>query len=267
MIMFLQGSFFSRILGMETGITVVAPDDPGGPVPSPVVYLLHGLCGRSSDWVNYTMLPVFAAEYRLTFIMPEGARSFYADMRNGQQYFSYLTGELPDRCAALFQLSHKREETAIIGASMGGFGALRAALSLPERYGFCAAFSPPCLFLEEGLNEMRSPATRTDVITAWGEQIVRDFQGIFGERLEWSPEYELTDLAAKAAGEPVKPEIYLACGREDPLYPMNHRFYEIVQGLDLPATFEEWAGSHDWFFFNEALQRVLKQYFRCNIQG
>lgn len=260
--MILQGSFFSRILEMETGITVVAPDGPGGPVPSPVVYLLHGLCGRSGDWVNYTMLPVFAAEYRLTFIMPEGGRSFYTDMTNGQQYYSFLTGELPDQAAALFHISDKREDTAIIGASMGGFGALRAALTLPGKYGFCAAFSPPCLFLKEGLDEMRSPATRPAVINAWGEQMVRDFQGIFGEPLEWRPEYELTDLASQAAGEPVKPEIYLACGREDPLFPMNSRFYTHVKGMGLPLTFEEWPGSHDWFFFNEALQRALNWYFR-----
>ncbi len=61
---------------METGITIIAPGDYNRDQPFQVVYLLHGLCGRSGDWVDYTMLPAYANQYQTLFVMPDGARSF-----------------------------------------------------------------------------------------------------------------------------------------------------------------------------------------------
>jgi len=48
--MILRGNFFSQKLEMETSITIVAPNKFYSQ-PYKVVYLLHGLCGRSGDWV------------------------------------------------------------------------------------------------------------------------------------------------------------------------------------------------------------------------
>jgi len=88
--MILRGVFFSQKLGMETNISIVAPDKPSGQ-PYKAIYLLHGICGRSGDWIDYTMLPNYSKEYQAVFIMPEVARSFYSDMKYGLKYFSYIT--------------------------------------------------------------------------------------------------------------------------------------------------------------------------------
>lgn len=32
-----------------------------------------------------------------------------------------------------------------------------------------------------------------------------------------------------------------------------------MKKLDFDFTYEEWAGDHDWYFFNEALKKALEK--------
>lgn len=256
--MILKGSVFSKVLEMETGITIVIPTDFKNNNNYQAAYLLHGLCGSSGDLLNYTMLPVYANDYNAIIIMPDAARSFYTDMKYGQRYFTYLTEELPFICKTIFNISTKREDTAIIGASMGGYGALKSALSKPAQYGYCCAFSSPCLFLKEGLDYQRAEGETEKFRNEIGEQLIKDFIAMFGPELEWNPDNEILELAAKINSQTVKPKIYSACGKEDPFYYHNVRFKGEIKKLDFDFTFEEWPGVHDWYFFNEALKRALK---------
>lgn len=139
-----------------------------------MVYLLYGLCGSNGDWANYTMLPVYASDYNAIFIMPEIFRSFCSDMKFGFECFSFISEELPIICKSVFNISSEREDTIIIGNSMGGYGALKCALSKPEQYGHCCAFSSPCLFLKEDLDK-HGEIEKFRMV--YGEQMLKDFKG------------------------------------------------------------------------------------------
>ncbi|MBP2144478.1 S-formylglutathione hydrolase FrmB [Methanococcus voltae] len=260
--MILRGHVFSNVLEMETGITAVIPNEFNPDEKYKVIYLLHGMCGRSGDWVDYTMLPVYANDYHTIFIMPEVIRSFYTDMKYGQKFFKYVTEELPTLCRSVFNISDKREDTGIIGASMGGYGALKSALSKPEQYGYCCAFSSPCLFLKEGMDYQRENEHTEEFKAMYGEQLIRDFHACFGERLEWIPEYEILELAKKVSDNQLKPKIYCNCGNEDYFLNENMRFSEEMKKLDFDFTFEELPGNHDWYFFNQALKKSLEFCFK-----
>lgn len=261
-IMILRGYVLSKVLEMETGITVVIPNTikPAGSYRT--AYLLHGLYGSSGNWADFTMLPVYADKYDVIFIMPEVARSFYTDMKYGLRYFTYVTEELPRICESIFNISSRREDTAVIGASMGGYGALKCALSRPEQYGYCCAFSSACLFLKEGLDKMRSAEGRKECKDTFGEQLFRDFVSMFGEQLEWDPRNEILELAKKLDVQQIKPKIYSACGAKDSFLEDNSRFAREMKKLSFDFTYEEWQGYHDWYFFNEALQKALRICFR-----
>lgn len=255
--MLLRGFVLSDMLEMETGITILTPSADSAHRPHRVVYLLHGLFGRNGDWADYTMLPTFAGDYNAVFVMPEVARSFYSDMVYGQKFFSYITEELPRICRNTFNISAKPEDTAVIGASMGGYGALKAALSKPAQYGYCCAFSSAWLFTKEMLDELRTEQGKKAAIAHYGRQMVTDTHSIFGERLEWKPESDILELAKRAQEEPAQPRIYCACGTEDFLHADNDRFQHEMEKLELDFTYEEWKGRHDWYFFNDALKKGL----------
>lgn len=259
--MILRGNVFSKVLEMETGLTIVTPNEFKVGHKYQVAYLLHGLCGRNGDWADYTMLPAYANDYNVIFIMPEVARSFYTDMKYGLKYFTYITEELPNICRSIFNISAEREDTAVIGASMGGYGALKCALSKPEQYGYCCAFSSACLFLKEGLDRQRAEGETQEFKAIYGEQLIKDFESIFGKQLEWNSKEEILELAKKINHNTTKPKIYCACGTEDYMHEANVRFRDEMETLDHNFTYEEWEGSHDWYFFNEALKKALRLCF------
>lgn len=258
--MILRGTVFSNILGKDTGITIVTPGNLQEGGPYKVAYLLHGLCGDSATWVDDSMLPVYAREGRTIFILPDAARSFYTDMRHGPRYFTYLVEELPQLCKAVFQISARREDTAILGASMGGYGALKCALSRPEQYGMCGAFSSACLFLKDGLAEQQKPGGKQVFIEQYGEQLYLDFLSIFGEELEWKPEYEVLELAKRLQKKESKPAIYMTCGSSDPFQPSHAQFRKEMEPLGFDFQYEEWPGGHDFFFFDHSLKRAIHHF-------
>ena len=254
--MILRGSVFSRILEMETGITVITPQDYQTDEPYKVAYLLHGLCGNSGNWADYTMLPAHALDCRAVFVMPEAGRSFYADMKYGQRFFSYVADELPLICKRTFNVSAAREDTAVMGVSMGGYGALKVALSRPEQFGSCCAFSSACLYLREQIRGMNMLGDLDAMREYIGEQLIRDFQAILGDGFETKPEDQILDLAADA-GAGRRTRIYSACGAGDDLRGDNRRFRDDMLRLGYDFTYEEWVGGHDWIFFDAALKKAL----------
>jgi S-formylglutathione hydrolase FrmB len=257
--MILRGDVASDMLAAHTGLNMVIPDRAEGPFR--VCYLLHGLHGNQDTWLDNTMLPVFAKEYGAVFVMPGGGRSFYRDMRYGHRYFSYITEELPALCGRILNISSAREDTAIMGCSMGGYGSLTAALSLPERFGFCGAISSAFLFPTEALRGVRSRSE------AWIRQqapemvrLYEDFKCIFGEELEPGPRDDPAELVRRLSEGPQKPVIYAACGEGDEFFAENLRFKGELEKYRFDFTWEAWPGLHDWVFFNEALQRGLRKW-------
>ncbi|MCD8138241.1 MAG: esterase family protein [Planctomycetaceae bacterium] len=242
---------------MMTGVTLVGPHDYPLDRPYNVCYLLHGLCGSNGDWANFTLLPQYAQQYHTIFVLPEVGRSFYTDMAHGPRYFSYVADELPDTVRSLFNVSAERDKTAVIGASMGGYGALKCALSRPERFGKVAAFSSACLFLRDDLDILRSPLGRAKAEEFFGKRLPLDMECVFGESFAWSEEHDIPSLAGRALAAGNPPDLFLACGESDYLVVPNRRLRDHLAAMHYPVTYQEWLGEHNWFFFNTALEKAL----------
>ena len=253
--MILRGDFSSKTLRLTTNIQVLIPDHKTGPFR--VAYLLHGLHGNQGTWLDRTMLPVYANDYNVIFVMPEANRSFYLNLKYGRKYYDYVSDELPQLCREIFNISANREDTAAIGCSMGGHGAFRLSMTKPEQYGFCGAISPACLYFKPILDALRAdPSPHLgDPETA---EIYVDLHCTYGEGLEYNADYDISELAKKFPPSAPKPKFYVSCGTEDSLRKENLRFRDEIKNTDFDYTYEEWAGGHDWYFFNEALKKTLE---------
>ena len=93
----------------------------------------------------------------------------------------------------------------------------------------------------------------------YGEQLLRDFQAILGENLQWNPQNEILELAK--ASESSKPTIFSFCGMDDYTREINIRFASCMEDLGFDFTYEEWPGSHDFYFWNEAIKKSLEKIF------
>jgi S-formylglutathione hydrolase FrmB len=259
--MILRGSVYSESLNMYTGISFLGPEKVRRGGAYKVVYLFHGLHGNNSTWLDNTQLPVYAKAYDTLFVMPEVGRSFYANMKHGLAFFTYVRDELPEICGRVFNISASPGDTAVMGCSMGAYGALKCAFSKPERYGFCGGISTACLFLNENLDGLRiEPGPWLKAGGPDAEAVYRDFRMAYGDDLQYSPEDLILSLVEKSMAAPRRPELYMACGTGDEFYGENIRFRSEMEKRGFDFTFEEWTGAHDWYFFNEALKKALERW-------
>jgi len=230
-------------------LLVVLPD-PGrmGDVPvarRKVLYLLHGLSDDATAWQRYTSIETLAAAYGLVVVMPSVGRSFYTDQPNGQAYFSYLTEELPRYLNDVFGLAPQREDCFIAGNSMGGYGAMKAALLHPERYAAAASFSG-VLSLE--ILRLNPNDTRQ-----------KEFGLLFGDldKLSGSDHDPFVWLQTAAQTPSAAPHLFIAVGRQEDLYPLSGIFHAACQSLGLSSEYHEEDGHHDWFLWDRQIRQFL----------
>lgn len=243
--------FFSQMLGMQSEVYVVVPQkSTKGEIgvngksedkAYKCLYLLHGLSDDHTIWMRRTSIERYATEYGVCVVMPCGARSFYTDMKYGMKYFSYITEELPAVIGEFLKVSTKREDTYIAGLSMGGYGALKAALKRPDVYCAVAGLSSVADIRCGGFDETLVP--------------------VFGENIEIPDDEDLFYLAEKTNASPMKPKVFMGVGTEDFLYADNAKLRAHFEKLDYDFTYRESPGVHGWGFWDEYIQYVLAWMF------
>ncbi|MDO4549069.1 MAG: alpha/beta hydrolase-fold protein [Clostridia bacterium] len=261
---FLTGAIFSESLNMDTTVSVILPHDsrfhrgicefpPGVAArenPKTLI-LLHGLTDNWVAWGHRSRILCYAEMYDVAVIMPEVQRSFYQDMEYGEAYFTYVTEELPELAARMFNVSVSPEDLMLAGLSMGGYGALRCGLSNPGNYRAIGAFSS-ATDIEGFVHNM--PVRRETL------RFDRVLKGIFGENLRVPEGAILTKLADKAASSGANVPIMMTCGTEDELYAGNVDTYEYLKGKGMNVTFDEWPGIHEWGFWDKSILLFLERF-------
>ena len=114
-----------------------------------LIVLLHGLGGDAHGWFTTTeVVQRLHASMRCgelppsVILLPSGGVSYWADWADGHHAYASAVMVLVTAVSARRGLDASPEAGAIIGASMGGFGALSIGLQHPERFGTIIALSP-----------------------------------------------------------------------------------------------------------------------------
>lgn len=246
-----QGCFMSKTLGVETNIYVYLPHDDekyhNNQSPMKTLILLHGYSGNQFNWRRYTSLERYASKHNMAIICPDGGVSMFADMVYGQKYFEFISTELISIINQFFKIPTDRDNLFIGGLSMGGYGALKAALTYPERFSKCVAFSSGIML---GM---------PDFVKQINEYKVGYMIGAFGTSAEYESANNLFYLADKLDVN-IAPTILLTCGKQDDLYAINQQFYQHLISKNIPTEWKEWDGNHEWDFWDESLRIAIKEF-------
>ncbi len=247
----IQCDFSSEVLGMAMSMNVILPQNTtrqigmegrAGEGKFPTLYLLHGCSDDHTIWLRRTSIERYVAPLGLAVVMPNAHRSYYTNMKEGFDYWDYISQEIPRLARRFFPLSEKREENFVAGLSMGGYGAFKMALKCPET--FCAAASLSGALEMDWMTQSRPDEAR---------RIFGDLKQL--QDSEHDAVRMLEDLVA--SGRPV-PKLFQACGTEDFLYQANRRFKAAVEPKGLDYTYLEKPGTHCWEFWDDTIQDVLK---------
>jgi len=252
---FIQLNYHSDALGMGVSVNVILPEQAktligmatGSTQTYKTLYLLHGLSDDHSIWMRRTSIERYAAERGIAVVMPAVGRSWYTDTAYGAGYFTFITQELPAVCRGYFRgMSQKREDTLVAGLSMGGYGAVKAALRCPETFGGCASLS--------GALDIIRRATDTNVARE------PEWRGIFGDKTAQDVlggNCDLFALAEQNAAQGPRPRLFIWCGTEDFLLEDNRRFHEHLQQLKIAHRYKESKGNHSWQWWDKHIQTAL----------
>lgn len=264
-------NFFSKKLFRHVSFKVILPVDPitvtidddetvWDKKPFQTLYLLNGVFDDCNAWINNSRILRLAEEKKIAVVMPSGENSFYLDAPGingatraaniGDMYSQFISEELVEFTRSIFPLSKKREDTFIGGLSMGGYGALINGLKYHKTFSRIAALSP-ALMIDDAINSTYNKHV-----------ILRNrafFESYFGDlnqikESEKNPFWLVENLKKQKVE---LPKIYLACGKNDHLFPRCEEFASFLMTQETEFLFEKNSGDHDWNFWDTYIERVL----------
>lgn len=235
----------SKSLDLFVPVTVIYPDNKFEDLK--VLYLLHGYTGNNMDWVLKSDIYKLAIEKEIVVVMPSINNSFYTDMYYGYNYFTYLTKELPEVVENIFKIKHKKENVFIAGLSMGGYGAIKAAFTYPDKYYGAASLS--------GVLDIKETYQNTGITNS---KVI----GIFGKGESFTENENVHDLFILSQNlEKEKVKLYISCGTEDFLYHQSIKFKKHLEENKIDFKYYEGPGEHNWQYWNNEIKKVLDYFF------
>jgi S-formylglutathione hydrolase FrmB len=217
----------------------------------PVVYLLHGGGGSFREWSNYSDVTRFA-EASLVLVMPQGDYSYYVNAaeRPGDRYEDYIVQDLLADVEAKYPIANGRSNRAIVGVSMGGFGAIKIALSHPDLFAIAGALSP-------AIDVPRRRFSIKRIQQYWAHR------SIFGP---WGSDARRRNdpfVLARSVDASKASYLFLTCGAGEGLLEANREFAAVLTEQHLQYEFHVVPGGHDWNQWNRQLPSLFERLLRC----
>lgn len=239
-------TFHSASLDRAITYRVIMPAKTPPAQKLAVVYLLHGGGGSYRDWSNYSDVARYAEQGYL-LVMPEGDYSYYTNSaeRPQDKYEDYIVKDFIADVEARFPAIPRRDSRAIIGVSMGGFGAVKIALKHPDLYAFAAGLSsaldvPSRPFSIKRISQYRG---HEQIFGPWGSATRRENDPL---------------VLVQAADAKATPYMFLACGDREGLLAVNRKFANLLRQRGLKYEFHSVAGgNHDWVQWNGQLPALF----------
>jgi S-formylglutathione hydrolase FrmB len=263
-------------LSEDTVVRVLLPADYAAHPEQryPVLYLLHGCCDYdvrgSQAWTTHGEAEQATAGLPLIVVMPDGGRAgFYTDWyRKGAggppEWERYHIGQLIPWIDASFQTRAAREGRAVVGLSMGGFGAFSYAARHPDRFVAAASFSGA---VDTNINP--------DVLDGLTVQDGATPGDVFGVRetdeVRWRA-HNPWDLAENLRG--LHLELRTGNGQPGPyddgagppdalestVHDMTVSTHERLTALGIPHIFDDYGpGTHTWPYWARDLRTTLPE--------
>ena len=246
-------SLYSPSLERGKKFTITLPDHYSPPKHYPILYLLHGWGGNHQDWMAKSDIKRFVDDLPMVVVMPDAENSWYVDSATEPQnrFETYLIKDLPKALNEKYSVDTTKQ--AIIGVSMGGYGALVLGLRHPKKFKFIGSLGGVVAAARETENRKLIE----------GEKVIApSIRAAFGE---YGTEFRATHdpfILYKNTRADLLPYIYLVIGVRDgypTLVPRHHEFIDSLRAYNADYEYHETPGEHKWSFWDKEVPGMLKK--------
>jgi enterochelin esterase-like enzyme len=264
-------SMHSNMLGTTLLYSVYLPADyvENPERRYPVVYLLHGLGDDHKSW-NDQWLNISAVIDRLEsqeelmpmiYVMPQGFRTYYVNKYNGSyDYMDMFTEELIPYIDRTYRTVPNKHQRAVVGYSMGGFGAMILPSKNPELFTISAPLS---MSVRTDQQYMTEPGS------GWNDQWGAIFGGV-----GTSGSARLTDyykahcpfymFNAQTAGLYAGIRYFIDCGdEEEQLLVANDDLHVLLRESGISHEYRVRDGAHQSSYWRSGMPEILHYVAAC----
>jgi S-formylglutathione hydrolase FrmB len=246
-------SLYSASLERSKKFTITLPDQYSPPKHYPILYLLHGWGGSHQDWMAKSDIKKFVDDLPMVVVMPDAENSWYVDSATEPQnrFETFLMKDLPKALNEKYSVDTTKQ--AIIGLSMGGYGALALGLRHPKKFKFIGSLSGIITAAREFENRKLHEAEKA---------ILPSMRAAFGE---YGTEFRATHdpfKLYKNTRADLLPYIYLVAGSRDgypTLVARHHEFADSLRAYNADYEYHETPGEHKWSFWDKEVPGMLKR--------
>lgn len=152
----------------------------------PVVYMFHGGDDDYTSWTRETDVEALTKGSDVLVVMPDAGRNgYYSDwFAGGPRWETFHTRELVRLMEKKFRASHSR---AVVGLSMGGFGALNYAAHNQGMFRYVASMS--------SYVDLNDPAVRLELALGTGKEGI-DIKDVWGDPVKNAKVWQAHNPAA-----------------------------------------------------------------------
>jgi enterochelin esterase-like enzyme len=261
----------SKILGTTLLYSVYLPADyvENPDRHYPVVYLLHGLGDDHKSW-NDQWLNICALIEQLEtqeglapmiYVMPQGFRTYYVNRYNGSyDYMDMFTRELVSYVDRTYRTLPDKHQRALVGYSMGGFGAMILSSKNPELFMVSAPLSMSVRTDQQYMTEPES---------GWNNQWGAIFGGVgtsgAGRLTDYYKEHcPFYMFNAQSANRYAGIKYFIDCGDdEEQLLVANDDLHVLLRESGISHEYRVRNGAHQSSYWRSGMPEVLRFIVAC----
>ncbi len=252
----------SNILNREINYAVLLPENYNQSTDSyPVVYLLHGYGDNHLAWQKYGLIQYYSDLYTaqngpMIFVMPQAFNTYYVNKYNGKYpYMDFFTSELVPLIDSLFRTKNDKSQRAVMGFSMGGYGALILPTMHPELFSIGVPLSMSFRTDDQYILE-----SQTVFDNQWAS-VFGGYGAVGNSRLtdyfkQHSPFYIFNNNDnSKYSGL----KFLIDCGDdEESLSVTNGELHNLLKKQSIVHEYRVRNGGHSWDYWKKSLPEALK---------
>lgn len=258
-----DNAFHSEILGREVHYAILFPENyrEEKDVRYPVVYMLQGygeskVGGRDwSKWISKIKIEEALGLQPMIYVFPDCKNSYYSNSYDGKNmYMDMFVKELVPFVDNSFRTIADREHRAVMGYSMGGFGAMVLPMKNPDIFGISVPLSISVRTDEQYMNESQDGWNNQ-----WGSIFGGKGQNGYGRITDYykehSPFYQFTEANRETLS---RIKWFMHCGDdEEQILIANDNLHVLMRNNGYEHEFRIGDGGHSGDYWRNAASETL----------